>query len=51
MLCRRTLALTTVPPRAAHAAEDAARTVDLSPPERVVETQHGKWFELTSCAL
>jgi hypothetical protein len=51
MLNSRALALITVlsvVPRMVHAAEDAARCVDVSAPKRAVEAQHGKWIELTS---
>src|SRR5271154_786612 len=51
MLNSRALALITVlsvVPQMVHAAEDAARCVDVSAPKRAVEAQHGKWIELTS---
>src|SRR5271168_1944916 len=51
MLNSRALALITVLsvlPQMVHAAEDAARCVDVSAPKRAVEAQHGKWIELTS---
>ena len=51
MLNSRALALImvlSVVPQMVHAAEDAARCVDVSAPKRAVEAQHGKWIELTS---
>jgi hypothetical protein len=54
MLSSRALALIagfSVLPQMVHAAEDAARCVDVSAPKRVVEAQHGKWIDLTSDQL
>jgi hypothetical protein len=47
--CALALALgLAIAPQTAHAAEDAARCVDVSVPKQAAEALHGKWIELTS---
>jgi hypothetical protein len=47
--CALALALgLAIAPQMAHAAEDAARCVDVSVPKQAAEALHGKWIELTS---